>query len=214
MRYRTGRDPQKTVTGALRSRIVAKLSGASLRQLGYWHRTGLISAHALPGGPGQPRLYSWEDYMKVRAAKKLQTEGLTTQRIRAHIAFLDHEYPDWPYRDIREFAQQAIVQVSEPSEAYVTAGPGLQGVFPQLAINVLSELRSEGALGRFREFEGFVAMDPAVLSGNPVVRGTRIETRFVFSLVERSLTKPTIRDIYHLTTQQISKAVEFERPAA
>ena len=214
MRYRKADEPKATARGALRSRMVAKLSGASLRQLGYWHRTRLIKARALPGGPGQPRLYSWEDYMKVRAAKKLQHEGLTTQRIRAHIAFLDHEFPDWPYRDVREFAHRAMIQVSEPREAYVTARPGLPAVFPDLAFGVLSELASEGALGQMRDFEAFVAMDPAVLSGNPVVRGTRIETRFVFSLVERNFPEPTIRDIYHLTTEQVSKALEFERLAA
>lgn len=213
MRDRTLDDAPFT-KGALRSRIVARLSGATLRQLGYWHRTGLIRARALPGGAGRRRLYSWEDYMKVRAAKKLKNEGLTMQRIRTHIAFLDSEVPQWPYRDVREFARGAIVRLSEPGVTYVTAEPGLQGVFPELALSVLSEISEEGVLGQLRNFEPFVSMDPFVLSGNPVVRGTRIETRFISSLVDRDLSEPTVRDIYHLTREQVSRAVEFERLAA
>lgn len=213
MRDRTLDDAPFT-KGALRSRIVAKLSGATLRQLGYWHRTGLIRARALPGAAGRPRLYSWEDYMRVRAAKKLQNEGLATQRIRNHIAFLDSEVPGWPYKDVREFARSAIVKLSEAGVSYVTAEPGLQGVFPEVALNVLSEISAEGALGQLRRFEPFVSMDPSVQSGNPVIRGTRIETGFISSLVDRQLPRPAVRDIYHLTTEQISKAVEFERLAA
>lgn len=200
--------------GVLRSRTVAKLSGASKRQLGYWHRTNLIRAHVLPGGAGYPRLYSWEDYMKVRAAKKLQSQGLSTQRIREQIAFLDSEVPDWAFRDVREFSGSAVYRVTEPSVTYVTARPGRQAVFTELALSVLSELSAEGTLGELKSFDSFVYMDPRVKSGNPVVKGTRIETRFIASLADRGVDETSIGVTYHLSDDQISNAISFERLAA
>jgi uncharacterized protein (DUF433 family) len=152
--------------------------------------------------------------MKVRAAKKLKGQGLSTQRIRLHIAYLDSEVPDWPYRDVREFAHGVIYRVSEPGTTYAAAAPGRQGVFMELALNVLAEISSEGALGELRSFRRYVSMDPGVLSGNPVVLGTRIETKFISSLVDRNVSESTVRDIYRLTSEQVARAIAFERLAA
>src|SRR5687767_11534335 len=82
-------------SGALRSRTVARLAGFAPRTLRDWHQTGLIQAHVAPGGPGHPRLYSWVDYMRLRAAGKLLSEGVRTREIRPAIADLDREFPDW-----------------------------------------------------------------------------------------------------------------------
>src|SRR4051812_927351 len=85
-------DPQLN-RAALRSRLVARLSGISLRQLWLWHHGGLIRAHELPGGPGRLRLYSWADYLKVRAARHLRDEGVSTQGTRKALSYLDHHVP-------------------------------------------------------------------------------------------------------------------------
>ena len=58
--------------GALRSRLISRLTGLTPRQLSYWHRSALIPAHAAPGALGRPRLYSWVDYLKLR--DKLEKE--------------------------------------------------------------------------------------------------------------------------------------------
>src|SRR5579883_3296838 len=92
--------------GALRSRIVAKLAGVTMRQLGYWHRQGIIQAQVIPGAPGRPRLYSWEDYMKVRAAAKLLHKGVLAHWIRRSIEYLDQYVPDWYRLPLYEFQRR------------------------------------------------------------------------------------------------------------
>lgn len=193
--------------GALRSRTVAKLAGVTLRQLSYWHRTELLEAHVIRGRPGRPRLYSWVDYMKVRAGKKLLREGLSTQRIRIEIADLDAYFPDWYLRPLYGVARRAVVDVGG---ALATIQAPQQSVLPRL----LEELTEEGPLGELRAFRNYVDMRPDVMAGNPVVRGTRLETRFIGALVDRGLESRTIADIYHLSRHQVKKALEFDELAA
>lgn len=150
--------------------------------------------------------------MKVRAAKKLIDEGLSTRRVRAHIEFLDREIHGWAYRDLREFGGVAVIRDSGP--AYFTATPARQFLIPGLAFQVLEAMSKEGSLGELREFEPFVTMNPRLLSGNPVIRGTRLETSFVAELISRGVSRGVVQETYSLREIAVSKALEFERLAA
>jgi uncharacterized protein (DUF433 family) len=196
--------------GALRSRTVAKLAGVTLRQLGYWHSTGLIKAHAMPGYRGNPRLYSWIDYIKIRAAKKLQTQGLSTRRIRSAIAYLDEKVADWYLLPLHAFHSRVLVEL--PDLMFV-AEDGRQLVLP-LVKDVLYQLMKEGPLGELREFSDHVDMDPGIMSGNPVIKGTRLETAFIAGLVQRSVTPAHIGELYLLTAEQVDRSLAFARAAA
>jgi uncharacterized protein (DUF433 family) len=199
-----------TLIGALRSRIVAKLAGVTVRQLWYWHNTLLLEAHAIPGGPGHPRLYSWVDYMKIRAASKLLREGLSKQTIRGAIAFLDRNVPDWYLTSLHVVSGRAIV---EQDGLVYTADRGQQVAIPQI-VAMLIKLRQEGPLGELREFSDHVDMHPDVVAGNPVIKGTRLETEFISALVSRGLTPERVAEMYHLTPEQVRSALNFVRAAA
>jgi uncharacterized protein (DUF433 family) len=199
----TSQPNPNVANGALRSRTVAKLAGVTLRQLGYWHSTGLIRAHAMPGYRGNPRLYSWIDYIKIRAAKKLQTQALSTRRIRSAIAYLD-------LLPLHAFRSRVLVEL--PDLLFV-AEDGRQLVLP-LVKDVLDQLMKEGPLGELREFSDQVDMDPGIMSGNPVIKGTRLETAFIAGLVQRSVTPAHIGELYLLTAEQVDRSLAFARAAA
>lgn len=196
--------------GALRSRIVAKLAGVTVRQLWYWHNTILLEAHAVPGGPGHPRLYTWVDYMKIRAASKLLREGLSERAIRGAIAFLDGNVRDWYLLPLHVVSGRALVNSAGLAHS---ADPGQQIAIPQI-VAMLSELRQEGPLGELREFGDHVDMRPDVVAGNPVIKGTRLETEFISALVARGLTPQRVAEMYHLAPEQVQSAVDFDRAAA
>lgn len=63
---------------------VARLTGASFRQLDYWDRTGLISPSIRQAsGTGMPgRRYSAEDLARTRVIVALLRLGVSIQRIR------------------------------------------------------------------------------------------------------------------------------------
>ncbi|MBI4506143.1 MAG: DUF433 domain-containing protein [Chloroflexi bacterium] len=200
----------RPVHGALRSRVVAKLAGLTLRQVHYWHTTGIIRARVIPGARGCPRLYSWTDYMKLRAATKLRRQGVTTHSIRTAVAWLDQNAPDWHLVPVYGFSGRVLVQFEH---AVVTADRAKQAVLPELG-HVLVEIRDEGPLGELRQFSDCVDMHPDVLSGNPVMQGTRLETRFVAALVAHGVSAYAIATLYHRPLSQVERALEFDRLAA
>src|SRR5579872_424719 len=81
--------------GALRSKLVSKLTGLTKPQLQYWHGTELLPAHERRGARGYPRLYSWVDYMKLREASKLVQAHVPTQVIRKAVPFLEQLDVEW-----------------------------------------------------------------------------------------------------------------------
>lgn len=204
-------DPQP-YRAALRSRLVARLSGVSLRQLWLWHNSGLIRGQVLPGSPGSPRLYSWVDYQKVRAARHLRDEDVSAQRTRDAIAYLDEHIPAWYLLPLHGFAGEPIME-RRRINATVTSVTQLL-VDWSILKGVLRTLQAEGPLGELREFSEHVTMDPSILGGNPVIKGTRLETQFIAVLVERGLPVAEIAETYHLSPEQVKQALEFQRAAA
>ena len=76
-------------------KTVAKLTGASIRQLGYWDKIGLIKPSiAQAEGRGTRRLYSFVDIVQIKTAKALRDQGISLQKIRRCIAFLRKHTPE------------------------------------------------------------------------------------------------------------------------
>ena len=221
--------------GALPTSLVSRLSGLSIQQLGHWHRTGVLPATLYAGRRGVERLYTWHDYARVLAAAALLAKGLPLRRLRPTIKLLDRDHPDWPHLPLTVMAKQAIVQPSSAHARTVDHPPqgahfdliqeaGLDGeaVWAILSADLpdgvnppdFFEFETINALGRLHEYGHAVSIDPAVLGGVPVVRGTRIETALLFTLRTAGLTVDAIAEDYDLTPSQISCALEFEASLA
>ena len=213
--------------GALSSRVVSHLSGATSRQLGYWHSTALLEATVTPGRRGVRRLYSWVDYTKVRAAVKLLDMGLPNLHLRTNILWLEQHLPTWYEIPLIAFAGSVIVNASG-APAY-TAGEIRQRVAVSLLeaqrldqapietdelVAVLESIRSEGPLGVLTQYGDVVHMDPRIRGGAPVIRGSRIETHFLVALRDRALDTVAIADRLALGTDQVERALEFEMAIA
>jgi uncharacterized protein (DUF433 family) len=148
--------------------------------------------------------------MKIRAASKLHREGLGERTIRGAIAFLDRNVPDWYLAPLHVVSGRALVE--QDGLAY-TADRGQQVAISQI-VAMLSQLRQEGPLGELREFSDYVDMHPDVVAGNPVIKGTRLETEFISALVSRGLTPERVAEMYHLAPEQVRCALNFVRAAA
>lgn len=70
--------------------LVIKLTGATLNQLKYWGRLGLVS----PEINGRRAYYSFKDIVKLRVLVSLRKEGLSLQRMRLGIGRLSEMLPD------------------------------------------------------------------------------------------------------------------------
>jgi DNA-binding transcriptional MerR regulator len=68
---------------------VCKLVGISYRQLDYWARTELVTPSVRDaGGSGTQRLYSFQDLVMLKVIKKLLDTGVSLQRIRKAVEYL------------------------------------------------------------------------------------------------------------------------------
>lgn len=213
--------------GALSSRVVSRLSGATPRQLGYWHSTALLEATVTPGRRGVRRLYSWVDYTKARAAVKLLDMGLPNRRLRANILWLEQNLPRWYEIPLIAFAGGVVVN-PRGTPAY-TAGEIRQRVAASLLetrdrdsdpieteelVAVLESMRSEGPLGVLAQYSDVVHMDPRIRGGAPVIRGSRIETRLLAELRGRAVDAGSIAHRLSLGTDEVERALEFEMAMA
>jgi uncharacterized protein (DUF433 family)/DNA-binding transcriptional MerR regulator len=184
---------------------VARLAGVTPRLLDYWHSTRLIEAHTIPGARGSPRLFSWIDYMKIRAASKLHAQGLSTRRIRAAIAYLDEHIEGWYRYPVHGFGGRVLL---EQHARLLTADAQRQLALP-IVYSVLDELIDEGPLGELRGYGDVVEMDPEIVSGNPVVRGTRIEAAFLANLVKLGVDPSSVAALYSLPEVTVQRTLAF-----
>lgn len=214
--------------GALGSRLVAQLSGATQRQLGYWHSTELLRATVVPGRRGVPRLYSWIEYSKARAAAKLLRKGLPSSHLRANIQWLDQYLPHWYTLPLTTFQGSVIISppdgpphtilgVRQAAAAdLIEAAPladrllETSEVDADVTLATIREMQEEGPLGKLSVFSDAVDMDPRIRSGSPIVRGTRVETGFLATLKERGEGEIEIATQFSLDPQLVERALQFE----
>ena len=78
-----------TVKHGFKTFEVAKLTGLTRRQLDHWDRTGLFKPSFARGeGRGSARFYSFLDIVQLRVAKRLLDAGLSVQRLRRCLEYL------------------------------------------------------------------------------------------------------------------------------
>ena len=59
------------------------------------------------------------------------------------------------------------------------------------------------------KYERYIAIDPAVLVGKPVVRGTRLAVEFILGLIAQGWPEAEIMRNYRLTKSQIRACVAY-----
>ncbi len=208
--------------GALRAQLVAHLSGVTSRQLRYWHSTDVLAATVTPGRRGIPRLYSWIEYSKARAARKLLNMGISGRRLRPSIEWLEEHVPLWYTLPLIAYSETVILRPENGGPAF-TVGQVRQRVeadlieSAQLASRIqeaLAEMEDEGPLGVLPEYRDVVDMDPRIRAGAPIVRGTRIETELLARLAGYREQDEDIAARFDLDADQVERALQFETAIA
>ena len=77
------------------TKSVAKITGATQRQIDYWDHTNLVKPSVQEAsGHGSVRLYSFSDLVQIKVTKTLKDKGITVQKIRKVIWWLNKNMPD------------------------------------------------------------------------------------------------------------------------
>jgi DNA-binding transcriptional MerR regulator len=129
---------------------VCRIVGISYRQLDYWARTGLVMPSVREaGGSGTQRLYSFRDLVQLRVIKKLIDAGISLQRVRKAISFLQENMKTGP-SGITLMSDGASIYACESEDEIIDLVKRGQAVFAIALDNVWEDLSS--SLGQKKEF--------------------------------------------------------------
>lgn len=78
----------------LNTKTVSRIAELSMRQLDYWDRTHFIKPSIQEAaGTGTSRIYSFSDLVQLKVAKTLKDRGVSLQKIRKAINYLEKNMP-------------------------------------------------------------------------------------------------------------------------
>jgi uncharacterized protein (DUF433 family) len=193
------------------SKAVGALTRLTARQLQYWDETGFLKPSiSARKGRGTLRLYSFQDLVALRVAAELRGT-LPLQTLRRFVAYfqrLDYRLPlaevhFWVERGRVYFREAGVTREARRPEQTVIEGTVLiREVLADLGRQIdRLDARTPGRIERRR----------GVMSGKPVIAGTRIPTAAIWRQVKEGLSADDVRKGYPgLTKQDIDAAVAFE----
>jgi len=192
---------------AYSSLMAAALSGATLRQLGYWRRTSLIEAEYRTS---TRVFYSYRDIVALRTFVYLR-ESESLQRIRRAVDQLRDLGESEHLSQYRlEAAGDSIVLVKDDEDVDLVKAPG------QTLLIRLDEVARpfKTPVGqRVRDLEQparYVTVNPQIRGGHPVISGTRVPFEAVSSLVQDGIPADQIKLFYPAVKAAAARsAVEF-----
>lgn len=196
---------------------VARITGVPLGTLREWQSRGIVkpSIEAQEGARIKGRGYSYADLTLIRILRALREDRLDFKSV--GIA-LRHLYArlgppsSWANATVHIVGNRIYVDKSDEWEWTVATLHG-QRIETRLFGDKFSILREleEGILvpRRFREY---VEINPKVMGGEPVVRGTRVPTALLAMLRDNGKRLNDIVHIYRpIAESSIRKAIEYER---
>ncbi len=199
-----------------------RLTGISRRKLSYWLDTGIVSAEIdAAKGRGRVRLYSFRNLVEIRTAMWLR-DKVSLQLIRKIIvrlgALLESESPlvDVAFGILETGRKRDPFRVAIKCEdgAWEHWESGQLIMEIAIPIGSMAEHLSRAAERdrRSRRRSGHIERRRGVLGSAPVLAGTRIPTRAIWSLHEAGYDTARILANYRgLTAADVKAALDHER---
>jgi uncharacterized protein (DUF433 family) len=185
------------------------------RKVRYWLRKGILGDPIRQTRTGRPTLLTFEQLLKVRTVQHLRDDlHFSLQKVTLGI----EELSDWVFR--RLFAQQwhelhfyhsprgAIAVTDGKHDLEVGTG---QLLMPEELDAFLRRTREDWQR-RAVDIDGYPRLfsNARILGGAPVIKGTRVETAFVFHLAQELEPKDILRLYPYVDEQGLHEALEFE----
>jgi uncharacterized protein (DUF433 family) len=186
---------------------VGRLAGVSGLTIGQWARRGYIrSSHS----DGTPRVYSFQDVAEAMVVHELLERGVRHRDVRGAIESLRERYGhDWPltHGDLATIGGRVIAE-GRSGVGYDVGRRGWQQMhLDERDLDRIVNLLSRGGwAARHEPRLNHIEVNPARMSGRPVIRGTRVPAELVAELAEEPGGRETLREGYGLTDSEIDDA--------
>lgn len=198
--------------GMYSPRLAARIGRIKYQSFQAWAKANLIHAEKKPIGDRKTEsIYSFYDLLLIRLIVRLKAEGARPREIRAALDTIDMLYEREPHawrKVILMFSKEAnvivVVTPDKPDWNPLAASRGPQKLavvfFPDLTKELQDELAPPDKFPH-------VEIDPEILGGVPVIKGTRISTRAVATCAVEDVRKAYPK----LTEEQIKNAQDYEK---
>jgi uncharacterized protein (DUF433 family)/DNA-binding transcriptional MerR regulator len=190
---------------------VGQLAGVSGDQIGQWARRGYMQS---AWAERSPRAYAYQDVAEAMVLHYLRLNQVPYRSIRKALAKAREVHGlRWPLSNARLYIVADHPQRKGPKRTVVVDGFDVVKEHPVIGSLDLVEVKRELMRGgwAFREDASIkhVAVNPALHSGTPVVRGTRVPVMDVAELAAVEGGRKILRDDYGLSPVQVDDAVKW-----
>ena len=196
---------------------VARLTGLSKRQLGYWDATQFFAPTLVDDDRGRAfgRIYSFRDVVGLRTISILRnTHRIPLQELRRVGEWLHQEH-ETPWASLRFSLAGRRVVFTDPNSGTPIEPKGQgQAVLWIALLPIANDMNDAAARLREREPEqlGQIIRNRFVVHNAWVVAGTRIPTQAIWNFHAAGYdTAAIIREYPRLAPQDVQAAVEFEQ---
>jgi uncharacterized protein (DUF433 family) len=198
---------------------VSRLSRIPVSTIYEWRRRGIIrpSLELVEGGLLADEGYSYSDLTLVRIIKALRDRHLNFD---SAANALRHLYarlgpPDRGWANEKVYVIGNRIYVDRPDEWQVTDATELgQKVMEMLFGDLFEELREgdeEASIIVPPQYRNYVQVNPGIMGGEPVVRGTRLPTATLVDLLADHDINELKKLYRRIPPEKIEKAIEYER---
>ena len=198
------------ISGMYSARTASRIAKVRPQNFQAWIKANLLQPHRVNVGKQGEFTYTYDDLLLMRLIIRLKEEGATAKSIGIAldtIAYMsDGNRNAWKKSHIL-VADGAVVVILPDKRKWnpIAASRGSQKLAEVFFPELIEELRNELVpSNRFKHIE----IDPEIMGGAPVIKGTRISTRAVMSVLESG---GNPRDAYpSLSEEQIAEVEDYE----
>ncbi len=199
--------------GLYSPRVASRVARIRYQSFQAWAKANLLKATRVQVGKKVESTYTYDDLLKLRLIARLRDQGARAKDIRAALVTVEciaqGDPGAWKKATfLFHLDSRAVVAIlSDPSEwSPLNASKGPQKMALVFCPELIRELGDELVPpDRFPLIE----INPEVLGGSPVIKGTRISTRAVAEVKESG--SDPMEAYPTLTEQQIRNAQEYEK---
>lgn len=185
------------------------MAGVSGYTIGQWARYGYIDSSQSPPG-AFPRVYAFQDVAEAMMVHELlEVRQISAMAVKAAIKDVRKQFGyGWPLQHLTVKVPKRHPQSRGKGRAVVIDGEDVAKPHPVLTEEDLDQVVTDLHRGGWaaRQLPGLrhIEIDPDVMSGRPVVRGTRVAAEAAGRLALRADGPAILREDYGLTPEQIS----------
>ena len=195
--------------GLYSPRVAARVARIRYQNFQAWAKANLLVGYRFEIGRYSETTYTYKDLLLLRLITRLREQGIKPKAIRVAletIVMMAEGDKDAWMRSIMYVTDGMIAAIlpAKPDWNPIAPSKGPQKVAAVFFPKLIQDLKTELVPVRFTRVE----IDPEVLGGAPVVKGTRITTRAIGSIVDAG---DDPKEAYpQLDDEEVRNAVDYE----